>query len=261
MVKHLYCTFASIAPWGEASNLLWGAPRFQRNEELTLSVLPHSLEVGLKVSEWGQFGGLWSTFLLEVGKGKLSVPQVLRACLCFLALFCLIIWSWNNLILKQNIWAESNWEDVCWWCSTEGMHGWGPGPAPLACLGRECFSSLCFFFTFLNLVWRVTVKAGSIRARLLEQDCRGNCLWVFFKFWFPPPWVENHWFPICCYMICEGKGVFKVPRREESFIQRGESWPTVEFLCSSGSLHCWHAHWNFCSTTNQSLCEGRVLIV
>lgn len=48
--------------------------------------------------------GLWPSFLEEVGRGNLNVLQ-LHAYLWFLALLYLIIWGWNNLILKQNIWT------------------------------------------------------------------------------------------------------------------------------------------------------------
>ena len=98
----------------------------------------------------------------------------------FLALLCLIIWSWINLILKQNIWAGSNWEDVYWWWSSKAMYGFRPWLCGThsAIDGFPGLQIQCSFSKFSNLVWKVTVKAGNIGARLQRK------LWVFFRSWF-----------------------------------------------------------------------------
>lgn len=93
---------------------------------------------------------------------------------------------------------------------------------------------------------------SQLKQEVLEQDCRGNC--SNQNSWNSDSFSLSSWWKITgfqsVYMICEGKGVFQVPRREESFIQRGQSWLTVEFLCSSGFLCVWPAQGNFFSTTS-----------
>ena len=178
-----------------------------------------------------------------MGRGKLGVLQVLRACVCFFGSSVFNCWSWNNLILKESIWAESHWEDVGWWWSRRAMYGLRSRPRTTR-LAIECFPG--FQIQCLSPTPQTLFGRSQLRQEILEQNCKGNCLSVFFRSWF---FFFSLLCQKCCfqsvYMIWERKRFFKVTNNlsvpKKKIIQRGQSWPTTELLFSM-LLRCYHQH-------------------
>lgn len=88
---------------------------------------------------------------------------------------------------------------------------------------------------------------SQLRQEILEQNCKGNCLSVFFRSWFfffPLFFVKNFVSNLFLWFGKE-KDFFRVTNNlsfsKKKIIQRGESWPTTEFLFSVLLCHC-HQH-------------------
>lgn len=80
----------------------------QKSNRLPLRVLSVLPQQSLWVPEGGQCG--------VSGYPPFRKRETASSAVCLSLGFgssLLIVWSWNNLILKQNICAEGSWEDVC----------------------------------------------------------------------------------------------------------------------------------------------------
>lgn len=86
---------------------------FQKSKRLTLRVLSSFLQVGLPGFQSEVSLVVYGRLFFGRWEGETECASSIACLSLFLALLCLIIWNWNNLILKQNIWSESNWEDIC----------------------------------------------------------------------------------------------------------------------------------------------------
>lgn len=166
-------------------------------------------------------------------------------------LFSLIIWSWNNLILKQNIWTESNQQDICWWCSPEGMCKLRPQPHS-ACLLRYWVLSLTLNPVFFFQILKPLFGKSQLKQEILEQDytivigessLNPDCIFSLL-------FVEKDLFPIYLYGSWKKSSFLSVRRKGENFIQRGGCWTNMEFLCFLLPFLPTPAGGPFCSSTS-----------
>lgn len=167
--RHLSCVLAVFASWEDSSDLLTSV--------LSAAPLGWSLGFGMRSVCW-----FMVIFLREAGRGN-SAPQGRCAWLWLLALLCVIIWSWNSLILKQNTWAERNGEALCQWCSPAGMCRQRPLPLS-TCLGIKCFPSLhiqCCFSRSLNPCLESHSESRKHRSKIIKEIvCVTSLNSVFF---------------------------------------------------------------------------------